>query len=161
MARRRRRGNPRGPVKLGILLAVAGAFGCEEKAVNVPASEGGALREERRCVGPDQNFADDRLCEQPDAGGATGTWVADPGRPDGGYWHHPHYHYVYVPWGFYPGIGASALGFLHATTPGSGAAAVRAGAATHPSASPGSHGTVSRGGFGGTGAAHSSSSAGA
>ena len=131
-------------LKLGLLLTVAATFGCEpERAVNVPA-EG---VEPRRCVGEDEKFADDSLCERTDGGGGTGTWVADANRSDGGYRSYPRYHYVFVPLGYYGGVGSSAAGFMHATSPGSGHAAVRSGAV--PLSASGSHaGSVSRGGFG-------------
>lgn len=93
--------------ELWLLLAVAPFFGgC------------GDGPEERHCVGTDGSYLEDQRC--------------DPG--------HPRYfggaHYVYVPHGYYGGVGTSAGAFRSATTPGSG------------------HAAVSRGGFGSHGSSH-------
>ncbi len=119
-------------IRLGLLLAASALLSsCRDEPP------------ERRCVDADGKFADESSCTAeatplPDGGaaeGATGTW-GEPGaapRPGG-------YHFIWIPHGSYGGIGTYAAGFQRGT--GSG------GATTS--------GSVSRGGFGATGAAHAS-----
>jgi hypothetical protein len=96
----------RRPPDLRLLLAVAPFF----------AACAGA--EQRHCVDPDGAYVDERGCDPVDARYLPGS------------------HWVYVPSRHYSGIGSSSGAFRHATSPGSG------------------HAAVSRGGFGHTGAAH-------
>ncbi len=99
---------------------------------------------ERRCVDGDGKFADESLCTAeatppPDGGpadGATGTWGEPGAAPRTG-----GYHFIWIPYGSFGGVGTYAAGFHRGT--GSGGAAATAG-------------SVSRGGFGATGAAHAS-----
>jgi hypothetical protein len=74
---------------------------------------------------------EDRHCVGPD-GRYVDDWGCEPTHPQyvGGS------HWVYVPRGHYSGVGTASGRFGGATSPGSG------------------HATVSRGGFGGTGAGH-------
>lgn len=127
-------------LKLGLLLAVASLYGCRTGFDEQPATG-----EEKRCVGPDEKFADDKAC----SGAASGSW-GDEQRTRGAVGM-TGYHYVYVPFGYYM-MGASAAGFMRSVTPGSGHAAVAEGRAGAPSAS-------ARGGFGATGTAHSTGTA--
>ena len=94
------------PLDLTLLLLVAPFFAGCER------------QEERHCVGGDGNYVNDWDCEEEGRARAGG------------------YHWIYVPRGYYGGVGAAAGAFRGATTPGSGKA------------------IVSRGGFGSTGAAH-------
>ena len=126
-------------LKLGLLLAVASLFGCTRVSEE---REQPAAGEEKRCVGDDGKFADDKAC----SGAATGSW-GDDQRARGAVGTNG-YHYVYVPFGYYM-LGASAAGFMRSTTPGSGHAAVAEGRVSAPSAA--------RGGFGATGTAHTTS----
>lgn len=89
-------------------------------------------------AGCDDGGPEERHCVGPDA-----VYLEDgrcepagPGYVAGSHW-------VYVPRHYYGGVGASAGRFASATSPGSG------------------HATVSRGGFGATGAAHAAHGAGA
>ena len=93
----------------------------------------------------DGQFVDEGLCgtgEAPDGGvasGATGDWGATDGgqpSPRGGY------HFVWVPYGMFGGMGTYAPGYVR---PGTGGRDAPAGSTS---------GSVSRGGFGATGAAH-------
>jgi len=134
-------------IRLGILLAVSALLSCE--AERPP---------ERRCVDGDGRFADDSLCAQdgnaaqPDGGvpaGATGSWGATDGAAParGGY------HFVWIPYGAFGGVGAYAPGYRPGgTARPTGATGEASGAATS--------GSVSRGGFGATGAAHAGASGG-
>lgn len=90
-------------------------------------------------------FVDEGLCgtgDSPDGGvasGATGDWGAPDGgqpSPRGGY------HFVWVPYGMFGGTGTYAPGY------------VRPGTGGRDAPGTGTHGSVSRGGFGATGAAH-------
>jgi hypothetical protein len=120
-------------IRLGLLLAASALLSsCRDE----PPPE-------RRCVDGDGKFADESLCvaeatPPPDGGtadGATGTWGETGPAPRGG-----GYHFIWIPYGSYGGVGTYAAGFQRGT--GSG------GAATS--------GSVTRGGFGATGAAHAS-----
>jgi len=132
-------------LKLGLLLAVASLFSCDDGP-----GESAKRPEERHCVEGDK-YVDDALCtaeEGRDGGGASGT-VAMGG---------PRYHYVYVPYGYYWGPGFSAGAFAEARLPGSGNALVSSGRGGAPATGVSSaHSSgVARGGFGSTGAAHAS-----
>ncbi len=96
----------------------------------------------------DGKFADESLCATseasppPDGGaadGATGTWGEPGAAPRSG-----GYHFIWIPYGSFGGVGTYAAGFQR----GAGPAGAPSGAATS--------GSVSRGGFGATGAAHAS-----
>jgi hypothetical protein len=130
-------------VRLGILLAVAAVIlACERERPP-----------ERRCVDGDGRFVDEAMCADGGAatadGGtarATGEWE----EPDGGAPHRTGgFHFVWIPYGAFGGMGTYAPGYVR---PGPGG----------PAAGPSSPGAVTRGGFGSTGAAHAapSSSAG-
>lgn len=129
-------------VRLGLLLAATALLvGCE-----------GEKPRERRCVDDDGRFVDEGLCSSGVAGGtgpadspvgATGGWDQPDGGPTasrGGF------HFIWIPYGMYGGVGTYAPGYVRGA-PGGGAS---------PTAAPGS---VTRGGFGATGAAHSGSPA--
>jgi hypothetical protein len=134
-------------IRLGLLLAVSALLtSCSrEKA------------DERRCVDGDGQFVDEGHCtgaSGPEAGGsdggvargATGGWdQADGGTQQsrGGY------HFIWIPYGAFGGIGTYAPGYVRSGTGG----ATRSGTATS--------GSVTRGGFGATGAAHAGSTGGA
>jgi hypothetical protein len=130
-------------IRLGLLLAVSGLLlACD-----------GEKPQEKRCVDDDGRYVDDALCTTPapgapasDGGGAssaTGGWD----QPDGGTAapRSGGYHFIWIPYGMFGGIGSQAPGFVR-TGPGG---AATSGAAT---SSP-----VNRGGFGATGATHSGS----
>lgn len=130
-------------VRLGILLAVSALLvACERERPP-----------ERRCVDVDGKFVDEAMCatagEAPPDGGvarATGSWD----EPDGGAGpHRSGFHFVWIPYGAFGGMGTYAPGYVR-PVPGGDAGA--------------GHSTsgVTRGGFGSTGAAHAapSSSAG-
>lgn len=97
----------------------------------------------------DGQFVDEGLCgtgaAPADGGvatGATGGWDAPDGGPQaarGGY------HFIWIPYGMFGGMGTYAPGYVRSGTGGTAAS----GAA--------SSGSVSRGGFGATGAAHAGS----
>jgi hypothetical protein len=104
---------------------------------------------ERRCVDADGQFVDearcatasragDRAAEGDNPGGASGGWdePAGGGQPSRG-----GYHFIWIPYGTFGGVGSFAPGYVRSGVGGS-----QAGAATS--------GQVSRGGFGATGAAH-------
>jgi hypothetical protein len=126
-------------IRLGLLLAVSSLLlSCETEKPH-----------EKRCVDRDGQFVDESNCASgeatpsPDGGvvsGATGGWdQADGGSPSsrGGY------HFIWIPYGMFGGMGTYAPGYVRSGTGG----ATPAGAA--------SSSAVSRGGFGATGAAHS------
>ncbi len=116
-------------IRLGLLLAVSAVLvGCE----------GEKPKEEKRCVDTDGQFVDEGLC------GATGSWDSPDGGPQisrGGY------HFIWIPYGMFGGVGTYAPGF------------VRPGPAGGSAQGPASSGSVSRGGFGATGASHAGTSA--
>jgi hypothetical protein len=132
-------------VRLGILLAVSALLlACERERPP-----------ERRCVDADGRFVDEGMCAggdpaAPDGGhaSATGGWEEEPdggpGARRGGF------HFVWIPYGAFGGMGTYAPGY------------VRPGPGGGPDAGHASPGAVTRGGFGATGAAHAapSSSAG-
>jgi hypothetical protein len=131
-------------IRLGLLLAVSALLSCRSDKP-----------EERRCVDRDGQFVDEGLCASgaqagepsPDGGiakGATGEWD----QPDGGT--QPvrgGYHFIWIPYGAFGGMGSYAPGYVRS---GTGTGGSQSGAATS--------GSVSRGGFGATGAAHAGSS---
>jgi hypothetical protein len=130
-----------GSIRLGLLLAVSGLLlACD-----------GEKPQEKRCVDDDGRYVDDALCTTaapgaPAADGgiassATGGWD----QPDGGA-AAPRtggYHFIWIPYGMFGGMGTYAPGYVR---PGTGG-----------TAEPGSSrsGSVTRGGFGATGASHS------
>lgn len=125
-----------GSIRLGLLLAVSALLlACDREKP-----------QERRCVDGDGQFVDEALCGSgaaaPDGGvasGATGGWDA----PDGGQTsNRGGYHFIWIPYGMFGGMGTYAPGFVR---PGTG------GTAGQGTSTPGS---VTRGGFGATGAAH-------
>ncbi len=131
-------------IRLGILLAVSALLvACERERPP-----------ERRCVDVDGKFVDEGMCagagEAPPDGGtarATGSWD----EPDGGPGPRPGgFHFVWIPYGAFGGMGTYAPGYVR-PVPGGEAGAGHSGS-----------GAVTRGGFGSTGAAHAapSSSAG-
>lgn len=131
-------------IRLGLLLAVS--------ALLVACDQG--KPQERRCVDRDGQFVDEANCATGEAAafqdgsvapgataGATGGWD----QPDGGT---PAarggFHFIWIPYGMFGGMGTYAPGFVRSGTGGS----------SHPGATPGG---VSRGGFGASGAAHAGS----
>ncbi len=127
-------------IRLGLLLAASALLSsCRDEPP------------ERRCVDGDGKFADESLCSAaatppPDGGptdGATGTWGEAGAAPRGG-----GYHFIWIPYGSFGGVGTYAAGFQRGAGSGAGPAGSASGAATS--------GSVSRGGFGATGAAHAS-----
>ena len=131
-------------IRLGLLLAVSALLvGCE-----------GEKPREKRCVDSDGQFVDEGLCSDaaPAAAGgtpssATGSWDAPDGGPQGTQGSRGGFHFIWIPYGMYGGVGTYAPGYVR-SGPGAGTAQ----GAT-------SSGTVSRGGFGATGAAHAGTSA--
>lgn len=114
-------------IRLGLLLAVSAVL----------TSCSSEKPEERRCVDSDGRFVDEAAC------GATGGWdQADGGAPParGGY------HFIWIPYGAFGGVGSFAPAHLRSGTGGA-----PPGAATS--------GSVTRGGFGATGAAHGGAAA--
>jgi hypothetical protein len=126
-------------VRLGLLLAASALLlACEREKP-----------QERRCVDDDGRFVDESMCStigeaargplgpSGPPSGATGDWGEADGRTaasrGGGF------HFIWIPYGSYGGVGTYASGFVRPGSPGSGAP-----------------GAVSRGGFGATGAAHAS-----
>lgn len=130
-------------VRLGILLAVSTVLlACERERPP-----------ERRCVDVDGKFVDEGMCAgaDPAADGGTARATAGWEEPDGG--ESPRrsgFHFVWIPYGAFGGMGTYAPGY------------VRSGQGGGPGAGQSSPGAVTRGGFGSTGAAHAapSSSAG-
>jgi hypothetical protein len=124
-----------GSVRLGLLLAVSALLlACDREKP-----------QERRCVDADGQFVDEALCGSgvaPDGGvasGATGDW----GAPDGGQaTARGGYHFIWIPYGMFGGMGTYAPGYVR---PGTGGAADSASSRS---------GSVTRGGFGATGASH-------
>ena len=125
-----------GSIRLGLLLAVSALLlACDREKP-----------QERRCVDDDGQFVDEALCGErtPAADGgvassATGGWdEPDGGSPStrGGY------HFIWIPYGMFGGMGTYAPGY------------VRSGPGGRPRRGPPRPGSVSRGGFGATGAAH-------
>jgi hypothetical protein len=128
-------------IRLGLLLAVSALLvGCE-----------GEKAKEKRCVDRDGQFVDEGLCsggspgsDEGAAPGATGSWDSPDGGPQtsrGGY------HFIWIPYGMFGGMGSYAPGYVRS---GPGGGAVQG---------PASSGSVSRGGFGATGASHAGASA--
>ena len=128
-------------VRVGLLLAVSALLlSCDQEK-----------SQERRCVDRDGQFVHESNCvtgepvDAPDGGvasGASGGWdQADGGTPAarGGF------HFIWIPYGAFGGMGTQAPGYVR-SGPG--------GASPPGSASSSS---VSRGGFGATGAAHAGS----
>ena len=109
---------------LTLLLAVAPLVGACDDAP-----------EERHCVGPNGIYVDPRQCEPTAVGYVGGT------------------HWIYVPHGYYPGIGGNAGVFSSSTTRGGSSSFVRGGS---PGFSGGGSRSISRGGFGSIGAGHAS-----
>ena len=130
-------------IRLGLLLAVSAILSCR-----------GEKSDEKRCVDRDGQFVDEALC-------ATGSQPGEP-APDGGVaaaatggWDQPDggaqparggYHFIWIPYGAFGGVGGHAPGFHRPGT---------SGASPSGAAAPGS---VNHGGFGATGAAHAGSS---
>lgn len=128
-------------IRLGLLLTVSALL----------ASCSGERPRERRCVDADGRFADEGLCA-PGApgptggdGSATGGWDTADGAAQSG--SRGGFHFIWIPYGMYGGVGTFAPGYL---APG------RSAPGTVGPAAPGA---VPRGGFGATGAAHAGSSA--
>jgi hypothetical protein len=124
-------------VRLGLLLAVSALLlSCERERPD-----------ERRCVDGEGRFVDEGLCASGASGptgtvgspaGASGGWDERDGGPApsrGGF------HFIWIPYGMYGGVGSYAPGYVRGAPAG----------AAHGDSAPGS---VSRGGFGATGAAH-------
>lgn len=137
-------------IQLGLLLAVSALLSSCTNETRPP---------EKRCVDGDGRFVDEAQCSatggQPVEGvperaldggvaaSATGGWD----QPAGGTQpSRSGYHFIWIPYGAFGGVGAYAPGFFR---PGTGVAQP-SGAATS--------GPVNRGGFGATGAAHAGSS---
>ncbi len=124
-------------VRLGLLLAVSALLvSCEAEKPK-----------ERRCVDDDGRFVDEARCGE-GAPAAAGEVAATPGATggwdgaEGGQASRGGYHFIWIPYGMYGGVGTYAPGYLR---PGTG----------HPGAAgPATTGSVSRGGFGATGATH-------
>jgi len=126
-------------IRLGLLLAVSALLSSCTSETRPP---------EKRCVDGDGRFVDEGQCS------ATAGWdPPDDGAPerapDGGVATSARggYHFIWIPYGAFGGVGAYAPGFLR---PGTGVA-LPSGAATS--------GSVSHGGFGATGAAHAGTTA--
>jgi hypothetical protein len=126
-------------IRLGLLLAVSALLSSCTSETRPP---------EKRCVDGDGRFVDEGQCS------ATAGWdPPDDGAPerapDGGVATSARggYHFIWIPYGAFGGVGAYAPGFLR---PGTGVA-LPSGAATS--------GSVSHGGFGATGAAHAGTAA--
>jgi hypothetical protein len=130
-------------IRLGLLLAVSALLtSCSREKPD-----------ERRCVDADGRYVDEGRCLAGEragefaadggvAGGSTGGWdQADGGAPQG----RGGYHFIWIPYGAFGGMGALAPAHLRSGTGG----ASPSGSATS--------GSVSRGGFGATGAAHAGS----
>ena len=116
-------------IRLGLLLAVSALLASCTSETRPP---------EKRCVDGDGRFVDEGQCS------ATGGWD----QPDSGTQPaRSGYHFIWIPYGAFGGVGAYAPGFLR---PGTGVAPP-SGAATS--------GSVSHGGFGATGAAHAGTAA--
>ena len=124
-----------GSIRLGLLLTVSALLlACNQEKP-----------QERRCVDGDGQFVDEALCGSgPAADGgmassATGEWDApDGGSPSsrGGF------HFIWIPYGMFGGMGTYAPGYVRSGTGGAAAS----GTSTS--------GSVTRGGFGATGASH-------
>jgi hypothetical protein len=128
-------------VRLGLLLAVSALLlSCETEKPH-----------EKRCVDRDGQFVDEANCAggeiapAPDGGGASGAsggWD----QPDGGTAAgRGGYHFIWIPYGMFGGMGTYAPGYVRSGP----------GGASPPGAA--SSSSVSRGGFGATGAAHAGS----
>lgn len=130
-------------VRLGILLAVSALLlACEREKPP-----------ERRCVDVDGKFVDEGMCAGAGVGGVAaadgGTEGASGGwdEPDGGPGpRRSGFHFVWIPYGAFGGLGTYAPGY------------VRPGPGGVPGAGQSTPGAVTRGGFGATGAAHASPS---
>jgi hypothetical protein len=115
-------------IRLGLLLAVSALLSSCTSETRPP---------EKRCVDGDGRFVDEGQCSAP------GGWD----QPDGGTQPaRSGYHFIWIPYGAFGGVGAYAPGFFR---PGTGVA---------PPSSAATSGPVNRGGFGATGAAHAGSS---
>ncbi len=128
-------------VRLGLLLAVSALLlSCDQEKP-----------QERRCVDRDGQFVDESNCAAgeavaaPDGGvasGASGAWdQPDGGTPAG----RGGFHFIWIPYGVFGGMGTHAPGYVRSGP----------GGASPPGAT--SSSSVSRGGFGATGAAHAGS----
>jgi hypothetical protein len=126
-------------IRLGLLLAVSALL---------PSCTSETRPPEKRCVDGDGRFVDEGRCS------ATGEW-GQPGdgaperAPDGGVASSARsgYHFIWIPYGAFGGVGAYAPGSLR---PGTGVA---------PPSGAADSGSVSHGGFGATGAAHAGTAA--
>jgi hypothetical protein len=131
-------------IRLGLLLAVSALLlSCE-----------GEKPQERRCVDDDGRYVDEALCTSgaaagtpaPDGGvasAATGGWEqSDGGAPAA----RSGYHFIWIPYGMFGGMGSYAPGYVR---PGAGGASASGAASSS---------AVSRGGCGATGAAHAGTS---
>ena len=111
--------------------------------------------QERHCVDGEGRFVDEGLCAGGAAGPtggvaseATGSWDSQGGGTQanrGGF------HFIWIPYGMFGGMGSYAPGYVRS---GAGSAAGARPAAPGTT----SEGSVTRGGFGATGAAHASPS---
>ncbi|HET8723086.1 MAG TPA: hypothetical protein VFM53_02705 [Anaeromyxobacteraceae bacterium] len=127
-------------VRVGLLLAVSSLISCS--ADRPP---------ERRCVDDEGRFVDEARCAEAaasagadrgaTASGATGEWESGPSGPSGPSTPRGGFHFIWIPYGAFGGVGAYAPGYAGRGTAGGDAAG-------HGSSS------VTRGGFGATGAAH-------
>jgi hypothetical protein len=122
-------------IRLGLLLAVSALLvACDQEKP-----------QERRCVDGDGQFVDEANCAGGVASGATAGATGGWDQPDGG---SPAarggYHFIWIPYGMFGGMGTYAPGYVRSGP----------GGPSRPGDSPGS---VSRGGFGATGAAHAGS----
>jgi hypothetical protein len=116
-------------IRLGLLLAVSALL---------PSCTSETRPPEKRCVDGDGRFVDEGQCS------ATGGWD----QPDGGTQPaRSGYHFIWIPYGAFGGVGAYAPGFVR---PGTGGAPPSAAATS---------GAVEHGGFGATGAAHAGTAA--
>lgn len=144
-------------LRLGLLLLVAALVACDE---GFSEEDKEAMNEEQHCVDENGNYVDDKECEQSDAGTSRAYGYSDVHAHGQTVVVYPHYHYVYVPHGYYAGVGYPSEGFSSATAPGSGSALVSSGKAV--TAAPAAHSSfVSRGGFGSGGRAGGTVSSGA
>jgi hypothetical protein len=116
-------------IRLGLLLAVSALLSSCTSETRPP---------EKRCVDGDGRFVDEGQCS------ATGGWD----QPDGGTQPaRSGYHFIWIPYGAFGGVGAYAPGFVRPGT----------GVAQHPGTA--ASGAVEHGGFGATGAAHAGTAA--